>query len=62
MTSANLLLRRAGLALLCASTLASPLSRPIAAQQVSPPGRRPLDYVNTLVGTAPLDDQKLIGT
>jgi predicted alpha-1,2-mannosidase len=61
MTSANLLLRRAGLALLGASTLASPLSRPIAAQQVSPSSRTPLDYVNTLVGTAPLDDQKLIG-
>ena len=31
----------------------------VFAQQT--PGKRPLDYVNALVGTAPLDDQKLIG-
>jgi predicted alpha-1,2-mannosidase len=55
MSSAYLLLRRASVTLLGASTLASFL----AAQQTS--GKRPLDYVNSLVGTAPLDDQKLIG-
>ena len=55
MTSAYLLLRRTSLLLLGASTLGPAIN----AQQS--PGKRPLDYVNTLVGTAPLDDQKLIG-
>src|ERR1017187_124657 len=27
----------------------------------SPSGKRPIDYANALVGTAPLDDPKLIG-
>jgi predicted alpha-1,2-mannosidase len=55
MSSAHLLLRRASLVLMGAGALASTL----AAQRTS--GKGPLDYVNPLVGTAPLDDQKLIG-
>jgi len=38
---------------LCASVL--------AAQSAPVSGKRPVDYANGLVGTAPLDDQKLIG-
>ena len=33
----------------------------LSAQRVLTPGKRPVDYANGLVGTAPLDDQKLIG-
>jgi len=33
----------------------------LPAQRVPTPGKRPIDYVNGLVGTAPLDDRKLIG-
>ena len=32
-----------------------------SAQRAPTSGKRPIDYVNGLVGTAPLDDQKLIG-
>ena len=60
MTSATLLLRRTGLALIASALMAS-TAHPIVAQQTSPSGKQPLDYVNALVGTAPLDDQKLIG-
>lgn len=50
-------LRRAVLPLLAASFLSS--SSP--AQQAPRAHKSPVDYVNALVGTAPLDDQKLIG-
>ena len=40
---------------------ASGLSCTLAAQVAPVSGKRPLDYVNALVGTAPLDDQHLIG-
>jgi predicted alpha-1,2-mannosidase len=33
----------------------------LAQRTTTTPGKRPVDYVNGLVGTAPLDDQKLIG-
>jgi predicted alpha-1,2-mannosidase len=33
----------------------------LSAQRVPTSGKRPVDYANGLVGTAPLDDQKLIG-
>ena len=50
-------LRSVGISLLAASGLLSSLP----AQQRAEVNKRPLDYVNALVGTAPLDDQKLIG-
>lgn len=50
-------LRSVGLSLLAVSGLLSSLK----AQRVAHANKRPLDYVNALVGTAPLDDQKLIG-
>ena len=37
------------------------LVQPLIAQKASQTAKRPVDYVNGLVGTAPLDDQKLIG-
>jgi predicted alpha-1,2-mannosidase len=49
--------RGIGLSVLAASVLLSPLQ----AQQAAGGNKRPLDYVNALMGTAPLDDQKLIG-
>jgi predicted alpha-1,2-mannosidase len=54
--SARLRLRLA-LCLISAAALAPPLP----AQQASAAGKTPLDYANPLVGTAPLDNQKLIG-
>jgi predicted alpha-1,2-mannosidase len=54
MSYAPLHLWRASLSVLAAISLAAPL----IAQQAT---GKPLDYVNSLVGTAPLDDQKLIG-
>jgi predicted alpha-1,2-mannosidase len=45
------------IALLFGSTLIFQLP----AQHVPTSGKRPVDYANALVGTAPLDDQKLIG-
>jgi predicted alpha-1,2-mannosidase len=50
-------LRSAGVTFLATIGLLSSLP----AQQVSHASKRPLDYVNALVGTAPLDNQKLIG-
>ncbi len=43
--------------------LLTPLWAPLGAQQAvgGAGSKRPLDYVNALVGTAPLDDQELIG-
>lgn len=49
--------QRAGLVLLGGMFLLSPLH----AQRAAAPGDRPVDYANGLVGTAPLDQQKLIG-
>ena len=37
------------------------LLSPMGGQKSTTSGKRPLDYANGLVGTAPLDDQKLIG-
>jgi predicted alpha-1,2-mannosidase len=54
-------LRRVGI-LVCALLLSPSLSRSsLLAQSASASGRRPLDFANGLVGTAPLDDQRLIG-
>ncbi|HZY61969.1 MAG TPA: GH92 family glycosyl hydrolase [Edaphobacter sp.] len=53
----SLSLRGVGLSLLAASFLSSSLP----AQQASHTHKNPIDYVNALVGTAPLDNQKLIG-
>lgn len=50
-------------ALSCALVLFSGcyLQTNLTAQQTATSGKRPIDYVNGLVGTAPLDNQKLIG-
>ncbi len=51
--------RRSRRAVTCLA--ASGIALSMAAQQTSPGTKGPLDYVNALVGTAPLDDQRLIG-
>jgi predicted alpha-1,2-mannosidase len=53
-------LRRALLLALCL-VFGSALTAPLPAQQKAAAGKTPLVYANPLVGTAPLDDQKLIG-
>lgn len=57
MMMAHRLLRPFGLSILTAFVFISLCS----AQSTKNPGKTPLDYVNGLVGTAPLDNQKLIG-
>src|ERR1700722_9198727 len=53
--------RRFGISLF-ALLLSQCLSRPsLLAQSTSASDKRPLNYANGLVGTAPLDDQHLIG-
>ena len=57
MISVRRSMRNAALAVVCAGSL----SLSGQAQQASQRGERPLDYVNGLVGTAPLDQKAFIG-
>jgi len=57
MIAARQSIRRLTIPLLCGYFLLPWL----LAQRMPNSGKRPLDYANGLVGTAPLDSQKLIG-